>query len=183
MRYLPGEKQAKEFMATDYFKYWDGVLENQEFIDLIERENLQVIFYPHREMHRFLRYFHVDHPNITIASWPEYDVQQLLKESAYLITDFSSVAMDFAYMKKPLLYYQFDNEKFRSSHHGVGYFDFKTEGFGPVCVTPEQVVKELKQSYERGFQNEARYLERHEAYFDLWDTDNCRRNYEAICKM
>lgn len=50
-------------------------------------------------MHRFLKYFHVDHPKITVASWPEYDVQTLLKESAVLVTDFSSVAMDFAYMK------------------------------------------------------------------------------------
>lgn len=179
----PGKKQDEQFMETDYYKYWDGILKQKEFLELIEKNNLQVVFYPHREMHPFLHCFHVNHPNIRVASWPMDDVQELLKESAFLVTDYSSVAMDFAYMKKPLLYYQFDNEKFRSSHHAPGYLDFKTEGFGPVCETPEQVVETLCESYAYGFANEKKYLDRHAAYFDLWDTDNCRRNYEAICKM
>lgn len=176
-------RREEKFKQTDYFKYWDGLLENRDFIDFIERNDLQVVFYPHREMQPFLHCFHVEHPNIRIASWPKDDVQELLKESAYLVTDFSSVAMDFAYMKKPLLYYQFDNEKFRASHHAAGYFDFKTEGFGPVCVTPKEVVAELKTSFIEEFVNQEKYLERHGVYFDLWDTENCRRNYEAICEM
>lgn len=179
----PGKKQDEQFMETDYYKYWDGILKQKEFLNLIEKNKLQVVFYPHREMHPFLHCFHVNHPNIRVASWPEDDVQELLKESAFLVTDYSSVAMDFAYMKKPLLYYQFDNEKFRSSHHAPGYLDFKNEGFGPVCETPEQVVETLCESYAHGFANEKKYLDRHAAYFDLWDADNCSRNYEAICKM
>ena len=114
------ELEAQKFMETDYYRYWDALLKDERLIRYIEENDLQIIFYPHREMHRFLKYFHVDHPKITVASWPEYDVQTLLKESAVLVTDFSSVAMDFAYMKKPLVYYQFDNEKFRQSHHQIG---------------------------------------------------------------
>lgn len=176
-------QETARFRETDYFKYWDALLEDERFLRFIESENLTVIFYPHREMHRFLKCFHVTHPNITVAAWPEYDVQQLLKESAFLVTDYSSVAMDFAYMKKPLLYYQFDNEKFRSSHHGVGYFDFKSDGFGPVCETPKEVVDALTGAYAKNFDNEERYLKRHEEYFDLWDAKNCERNYEAIRAM
>lgn len=77
----------------DYYRYWDALLKDERLIRYIEENDLQIIFYPHREMHRFLKYFHVDHPKITVASWPEYDVQTLLKESAVLVTDFSSVAM------------------------------------------------------------------------------------------
>ena len=134
-------------------------------------------------MHRFLKYFHVDHSNITVASWPEYDVQTLLKESAVLVTDFSSVAMDFAYMKKPLIYYQFDNEKFRESHHQIGYFDFRKDGFGPVCVSEQEVTDALIRLHKQDFVNEKKYLERHGKYFDLWDTNNCERNYKAIKEM
>ncbi len=86
-------------------------------------------------------------------------------------------------MKKPLLYYQFDNEKFRNSHHGAGYFDFKRDGFGPVCETAEQVAAVLTEAYKNGFHNEEKYLKRHGEYFDLWDAKNCERNYEAICRM
>lgn len=175
--------EEEKFKQTDYFKYWDGLLSLPEFLEFIEKNDYRVIFYPHREMHRFLRCFHVEHPAIKVASWPEYDVQELLKESACLVTDFSSVAMDFAYMKKPLIYYQFDNVRFRAEHHGTGYFDFEKDGFGPVCVTPQQVVESLTAMSGRGFVNEERYECRHAQYFDLYDTENCRRNYEAILKM
>lgn len=178
----PGAEEQR-FKQTEYYQYWDGLLGNGEFLDFIEKNQLKVIFYPHREMHRFLHCFHVEHPSITVASWPDYDVQQLLKESACLVTDYSSVAMDFAYMKKPLVYYQFDNEEFRRSHHGVGYFDFEKDGFGPVCTEPEQVVEELKKAFARDFAGEEKYRKRHMEYFDLYDAENCRRNYEAICKM
>lgn len=175
--------EEEKFKQTDYFKYWDGLLKSPEFLDFIEKNDYKVVFYPHREMHRFLRCFHVEHPAVTVAFWPEQDVQELLKKSACLVTDFSSVAMDFAYMKKPLVYYQFDNARFRAEHHGNGYFDFEKDGFGPVCVTPQEVVKSLSDMSVRGFVNEERYDRRHAQYFDLYDTDNCRRNYEAICRM
>lgn len=177
------ERELELFRQTDYYQYWNGLVGSPEFTRWIEEEQIQVIFFPHREMHRFLSAFSIRHPQIQVAAWPEYDVQELLKESAFLVTDFSSVAMDFAYMKKPLIYYQFDNEKFRSSHHGVGYFDFKKEGFGPVAETPEEVIALLKDAAKRDFANEDKYLRRHGEYFDLWDTDNCRRNYEAIKKI
>ena len=82
------ELEAQKFMETDYYRYWDALLKDERLIRYIEENDLQIIFYPHREMHRFLKYFHVDHPKITVASWPEYDVQTLLKESAVLVTDF-----------------------------------------------------------------------------------------------
>lgn len=177
------ELEAKKFMETDYFRYWDALLKDEKLIRYIEENDLKIIFYPHREMHRFLQYFHVDHPDITVASWPEYDVQTLLKESAVLVTDFSSVAMDFAYMKKPLVYYQFDNEKFRKSHHQIGYFDFRKDGFGPVCVSEQEVIENIICFHKQGFANDETYLERHQKYFDLWDAQNCERNYKAIKEM
>ena len=170
-------------METDYFRYWDAILKDKTLIHYIEENDLQIIFYPHREMHRFLRFFHVEHANITVASWPEYDVQTLLKESALLVTDFSSVAMDFAYMKKPLIYYQFDNKKFRESHHQIGYFDFERDGFGPVCMSEQEVIHQILRFHEQNFDNDEIYLQRHQKYFDLWDTDNCERNYKAIKEM
>ena len=99
------------------------------------------------------------------------------------MTDFSSVAMDFAYMKKPLVYYQFDKEKFRKSHHQIGYFDFRKDGFGPVCVSEQEVIENIIYFHKQGFANDETYLERHQKYFDLWDAQNCERNYKAIKEM
>lgn len=174
------EKRTEQFMQTTYYRYWENLLTHRGLCELLEEKDLHVVFYPHREMERFLSCFHVQSDRIRIASWPKDDVQQLLMESAFLVTDFSSVAMDFAYMKKPLLYYQFDNEEFRKNHHGVGYFDFEKEGFGPVVMTPDEVVNILGEAAESEFSNPKKYVDRHAQYFDLWDDQNCKRNYEAI---
>ncbi len=174
------EKALEEFQTTEYFRYWNALLNHEGLYELAEKYDLQIVFYPHREMQRFLDAFQISHPRVTVASWPQYDVQELLKSSAYLITDFSSVALDFAYMKKPLLYYQFDTEKYRQSHNASGDFDYEKDGFGPVVHDADEIIAKLKERAGSGFENEEVYLKRHAAYFDLWDKDNCRRNYEAI---
>ncbi len=176
-RLLDSEAAVAE---TEYFKTWKSLLCGAELNRILEENNLQVVFYPHRDMQRFIRYFDIRNPRVTVAAFPEYDVQTLLKESAYLITDYSSIAMDFAYMKKPLLYYQFDCEQFRKEQYPEGYFSYREDGFGPVCTQENEVLAVLKQAVENGFQNEQIYLERHKAFFTLYDTHNCERNYQAI---
>lgn len=184
---ISGDKESlsKEFMSTDYYKFWNGLLESTKFIKFIENENIEVVFYPHREMKAFLHCFDLKSENIKLLSHNECDVQTVLKDSAMLVTDYSSVSMDFAYMKKPLIYYQFDYEQFRSGHHPEGYFSFDKDGFGPVCDSWDGVIENIKRIYDRekGFVNEDKYLSRHERYFDLYDSNNCKRNYEAISKM
>lgn len=169
-----------EFTNTEYFKYWNGFLKDEQFLNMIEENQIRLVFYPHREMQRFMQYFNVNHPNIVIASWPNYDVQELLKESDFLVTDYSSVAMDFAYMNKPLAYYQFDYERFRNGHYGEGYFSYENDGFGPVCYEKEKLIHTIEKSIQQKFMNDKEYEARHKAFFTRCDRENCKRNYEAI---
>lgn len=177
---LNHEDKIKKFKRTRYFECWNQLLHNEALRQVLNEKNIELIFYPHREMQPFIDAFEIEDAAIKIAGWPDYDVQELLKSSALLVTDFSSVSMDFAYMKKPLIYYQFDTEEFYGSHHERGYFDFKSEGFGPVCETADEVIHKIREYSEAEFENKEYYLRRHSEYFDLWDDQNCKRTYEAI---
>ena len=42
------------------------------------------------------------------------------------------------------------------------------------------VEQELEKAAANQLQNNVEYLRREEAFFPLWDSDNCKRNYEAI---
>ena len=46
-----------------------------------------------------------------------FDYQKILIKSSLLITDYSSVFFDFSYMKKPIIYTQFDYELHRKVHY------------------------------------------------------------------
>ena len=171
------------FISTEYFKTWNAFLNSKDIADMLEQYNLRIVFYPHRNMQPFIKDFSTGSDRITIADWKKYDVQGLLKESAFLITDMSSIFMDFGYMRKPMLYYQFDMEKFREGQYQQGYFDYERDGFGPVCTRQDEVEELLRKYADNGLQIEDVYKEREEEFFPLWDTDNCRRNFEAIKKI
>ena len=141
------------------------------------------VFYPHRDMQQFLDDFSIGSDRIIRASWPEADVQTLLKESVCLITDFSSIAMDFAYMKKRLMYYQFDVDDFRRGQYAEGYFSYEQDGFGKVCYTQEEVLRELETAVREHFVNPAVYVQRHDTFFDLCDANNCERTYRAVKEL
>lgn len=173
-------EDVSEFTNTEYFRAWNEFVGSERLHRILKENNLTLVFYPHRDMQPFLKYFDIHGENITVAKWPEFDVQQLLKESAYLITDFSSIAMDFAYMRKPLMYYQFDYKDFRKGQYPEGYFSYESDGFGPVCYRLDDALDRLEQAAHEGFANEEKYLKRHDEFFDLYDKNNCERNYRAI---
>ena len=171
------------FEATEYCKCWMEVLRSSEIEEWLAKAGMELVFYPHRNMQKFISFFKTESKHVKIADWEHYDVQQLLKESAFLITDYSSIFNDFAYMRKPMIYYQFDNEKFRKAQYEEGYFSFKEDGFGPVCETFEELKTALKRAIDENLKNPEVYLNREKEFFTIWDTDNCKRNYEEIKKL
>ncbi len=168
------------FEHSDYYKYWNNFINSKELLDFIEKNNLKVIFYPHRNMQNFLASFKVNSKNIKIASWKEYDIQELLKESAIMITDYSSVSLDFAYMYKPIIYYQFDIEQFRKGQYASGYFDYKNSGFGDFATDYKKVINFLEDSYKNNFEIDKKNKEQIDKFFSIHDNKNCERIYKEI---
>lgn len=174
------KKNVKEFTSTEYYKRYSELINSKALAELCEKHGLTVMFYLHREAQRFADCFKSYNKNIIICKYPEYKVDELLKSSAFLVTDYSSIQTDFAYMKKPLCYFQFDYERFSKEHYHKAYFDYETDGFGPVFKESEDLVKYIEQIAKQGFETESEYIKRDNEFFDLCDTNNCERNFKAI---
>lgn len=172
---------SNEFLTSQYYKAYLSILGNKFLHKILEENKYKLIFYPHHEMQRFIDYFKTDSSNIIIARESDYDVQGLLKESMLLITDYSSIAFDFAYMRKPMIYYQFDSEEYYEKHYQRGYFDYEENGFGPVIKTEDELIKEIKSLLNNKISVNT-HEERINSFFPLFDTENSKRNYEAIFK-
>lgn len=169
-----------DFKKTEYYKNWNGLINNKEFIDLIEKNNLEVIFYPHIQMQKYIGHFKTTCKNIKIIDINNLEIQDLLKQASILITDYSSVYFDFAYMNKPVIYYQFDYKEYREKQLPEGYFDYERDGFGPVCQNERNVINELESYIKECFQQKSDYLKRHQDFFSIKDKNNCERIYEFI---
>lgn len=175
---------SDKFTDSEYFKVWSSFLNNADLVKILEVNNCQLIFYPHSNLQKYIADFDVPKTDkIVLADSEHYDVQQLLMESAALITDYSSVFFDFAYMDKPLAYYQFDYEKFRKGQYQKGYFSYESDGFGPVVSSEDDAVAWVEKIVGKNFVNAAGYTQRVNDFFTLRDTYNCERTYNAICNL
>ncbi|MBO5889636.1 MAG: teichoic acid biosynthesis protein B, partial [Clostridia bacterium] len=76
------ENKNLDFMKSDYYKCWNDFLNSEALTKILNKHNKKILFYPHRNMQKFLDYFKTNNKNIEIASWKNYDIQELLKKSA-----------------------------------------------------------------------------------------------------
>lgn len=173
-------RTREEFLNSEYFNQWNTLLNDEKLNTLLRKNGFDLIFYPHYEVQKYLDCFGSGKSNIKIASFNQYDVQTLLKESMLLITDYSSVFFDFAYMKKPMIYFQFDAERFFNEHYTKGYFDYGKDGFGNVCLTVEETVEAIEENFNHQFVLDDYYSNRIKEFFPLHDQNNCQRIYEKI---
>lgn len=176
-------KNEKNFMSSNYYIAYQSLINNDNLIQLLTEHGIELIFYPHFEVQRYIHLFHANNQLIKIAAMEDYDIQALLKESKLLITDYSSVYFDFAYMNKPVLYYQFDYDQYREEHYKEGYYSYEVNGFGNVIRKEEDLLNEISDVINSQFELSAKYSERIKQFFPLHDTDNCKRNFEVIQQL
>lgn len=175
--------QSENFVESLYFKTYSSLIKNKKLIRYIEKNDITLYFYLHLNMQKFIGNFKSTSNNIKVVLNKDIDIQELLIDSALMITDYSSVFMDFSYMKKPVIYYQFDKEEYRRKQYQEGYFKYEINGFGEVIEKEDELVDKIIEYIENDYKVEEEYLDRINAFFEYNDNKNCERNYEAILKI
>lgn len=172
----------QEFTETEYFKHWSGLLTSRELESYLLCNNYQLVFYPHYDVQK-----HIDAfiklrliKNVIIADF-NYDVQTLLNESVLLITDYSSVYFDFAYMEKPVILFQFDESEFRLNHYQKGYFD--EQSIGVKVYDMDTLLRQLQIYTDNGMKQADCHREFVESFFELADSRNCDRTFNSIITL
>ncbi|XIF19724.1 MAG: glycosyltransferase [Acetilactobacillus jinshanensis] len=70
------------------------------------------------------------------------DIADLYLISDVLITDYSSVMFDYAILKRPMIFFDYDFDNYAKSTRGF-YFDFRKIAPGPIVTTTDQVIQKL----------------------------------------
>ncbi|MBE6489050.1 MAG: glycosyltransferase [Methanosphaera stadtmanae] len=161
------------FQESTYYHMITDFLNNQQLHQLLKKYDYELVFKPHPELIQDLNKFKID-KNIKISSDEDYKI--LFNNSKILITDYSSVFFDFAYLEKPIIYYQQD-EKF---HYDEGYFNYENDGFGDVIFDVCKLINKIESYLQNNCQIENKYLERINKTFKFHDKNNCERVYTWI---
>lgn len=168
------------FKQTDYYKKWQEFLNHNKLSSYLSDNNLRLIFYPHRECQRFLNSFDITSKQIILANDKDYDIQQLLKDSALMITDYSSVFMDFIYMKKPVIFYQFDSEEFFIRQYQEGWFNYKNNIFSSIAYNLNELMRILNFYAKISFTISDEFKMNHNEIFPLYDSYNSKRLFDYL---
>lgn len=134
-----------------------------------------------------LHYFIVDkldlskYGDFTVDGSSYDDITDLYLISDILITDYSSVFFDYANLKRPILYFTYDIEKYRDVLRGF-YLDMEKELPGPLLLTNDEVVDAIKNIDEITEKYKDRYEEFYNRFCSVDDGHAAQRVVETVFK-
>ena len=153
------------------------IINNSELIEIMKKYNYKGILCLHPYFSKQWKDFNENN----IFSVQELcDYQTLIIKSSLLITDYSSIFFDFAYIKKPVIYTHFDYKEYRKYHYPKGYFNYMKQGFGPVCFDLNSSIYQIIYKIENNCNIENKYLKRINKFFKYSDSNNCQRLFDSL---
>jgi len=167
---------------SDFFDQLRKFLIDSDLGEYLNKNGIRLQFYVHMWMREFFDEFkdNFSARNIDILD-QNTDLQKILLESSLLITDYSSVCWDFLFLDKPVLFFQFDLDKYL--YHTGSYIDMRNDLFGPVAYTTEEAISWIRYFTETGFSKGpfANKMESGKNFaFAYRDGKNCERLAKAI---
>ncbi|PBI39322.1 CDP-glycerol glycerophosphotransferase family protein [Clostridioides difficile] len=168
-----------KFTDTDYFKNIMNFLNDDKLNKILDEKDINVKIYMHHLMHEFIddikenitgkRIVFLD-KGVTLANE--------IRKSAANITDYSSVAIDFLYMNRPILFYQFDLDEYMEKVDS--YIDLKSEMFGSLAYNNDEAVNKLIDIIENNFEVMDNQKNERNKFFRYNDNKNCKRIYDCV---
>lgn len=107
------------------------------------------------------------------------DINELYLISDLLVTDYSSVFFDFANLKRPILFFVYDIEKYRGETRGF-YLDFENYAPGPLVKTTEELIKEIIKAETKDIHLTDTYMEFKRKFCSLEDGRAAQRVVKKI---
>lgn len=102
------------------------------------------------------------------------DISELYLISDICITDYSSVFFDYANLRRPMLFFTYDLDKYRDVLRGF-YIDMFTEVPGPLLFTTEEVIDAIK-----NIENvKAKYAKTYDKFYErfcAWEDGHAAEN-------
>lgn len=166
------------FKEMDYFKIYNSLINDPKLIETAKRLGYSIIYLLHPIMSSQIRDFEQSEGVTILAATDNVSYEKMMTEADVMVTDYSGIQFDFAYMRKPIVYY---HPKTLPSHYDESeYFRYKEMGFGPIIDNHDDIIHHLCNLMEHNCKNSDEYVQRANRFFAFDDFNNCKRIYEAV---
>ena len=181
VRTSEGEQRAynPEFKYTEYYKVYNNLINHERLIRCARETGYKIKFLLHPILSSQAEDFTPNPELEVIPSVGDLSYEKILTESSLMVTDYSGVQFDFAYMRKPVVYF---HPSELPAHYDDGGFFYDTMGFGEICTKTEELVDLLCGYMRSGCRMKEKYIGRADDFFAYKDHNNCERIYQEILK-
>lgn len=167
------------FKNSAYFKIYNSLINDVKLIDTARKCGYRLIYLLHPAASSQIEDFeHNDYVELIPAA-DDMNYEKILTESSLMVTDYSGVQFDFAYMRKPILYYH-PSELPPHYDESTAYV-YERDAFGPLIDNHEELVNQLCEYMKNSCKMKHEYVERADRFFAYNDFSNCERIYDTIC--
>lgn len=175
-----GNVRAKNdfFKETEYFKVYNRLINDPRLIACAQKNNYRIIYLVHPTLSSQTGDFDTNKYVDIVAAAGDMSYEKVLTESSLMVTDYSGVQFDFAYMRKPVVYYH--PASLPPHYTESAAFTYQEMGFGPVIDEHEKLVDYLCACMEKDCRMDDFYRARADEFFAYDDTDNCKRITDTV---
>ena len=170
----------EHFKESEYFRLYNSLINNKELIGKARETGYRLIFLLHPAMSSQSGDFEKNDAVDIIEAAGDMSYEKILTESSLMVTDYSGVQFDFAYMRKPVVYYHPDT---LPPFYEEGVYEYASMGFGEICTKEEQLVDTLCGYMEGSCAMKPEYIARANDFFAFSDDKSCERIVAAVRKF
>jgi CDP-glycerol glycerophosphotransferase len=164
-----------DVLESQFYAEWSRFLCDAGVGEELRERNVTVVVVLHPNMRSMRDLFQFD--GVVLVESDQVDIQQLLKESSALVTDYSSIGFDFALLHRPVFYYMFDRERF---NRVPSHMDVFSDMPGPVVNDVPALVAAVVDSADQDFAPRDEYIGRADRLLDHRDRGSSERVYQTV---
>ena len=168
---------SKSFISTNYYHFYNKLINDKNLIINMKKLNYSGIFCLHPSFSKQWTDFKQNERFIVLN---KFNYHYIVSKASLLITDYSSIFFDFAYLKKPIIYTHFDYEEYRKNNYPEGYYNYIKYGFGPICFDINCTISEIISYIKNNCLLNKKYMKRIKKFFKYKDDKNSERLYNYL---
>lgn len=165
------------FKESTYFQVFNALINDPRLIEAAKKYGYRIKYVLHpivsAQMDDFDKNDYVD----IIPAVGDMSYETMFRESSLMVTDFSGIQFDFAYMRKPLVYL---HHKDIPQHYEEGTFFYDTMAFGEIAHDNDELIDLLCEYMANGCKMKEEYVRRADDFFYYNDHNNCKRIYDTM---
>lgn len=166
------------FKNSEYFKIYNRLINDPKLIETAKRYGYRLIYLLHPAASAQLEDFDQNDYVELIPAAGDMNYEKILTESSLMVTDYSGVQFDFAYMRKPVLYYH--PSELPPHYDESSAYVYERDAAGPIIDNHEEMVDQLCDYMKNQCRMKPEYVKRADQFFAYSDMGNRERIYQAI---